>query len=403
MHLINALARWPSLEVITRRPAFSSALIWQMLRRLAARHVQSPFFFSSRSYCASKHDEPISPDCATPLFQPAKVEPPHRSAIITLAQAPSKSIDLAAMHVTPWSRRESSVTRPLTGLFPSGEITSTMSQSTTPTPLNKRIGFIGSGQMAEALARGLLDRGIIKGEQISCSDPNPARKEVFKSFGSSPYESNVDVAKNCDVLFIAVKPQHVSETLEEVRPVLTNNHTIVSIAAGITLGTMLEAAGPDARVIRVMPNTPCLVGETAAAMCLGGKADASDEKVARQIFEAVGRIYTVDEKLLSAVTGLSGSGPAYVFMMIEAMADGGVKAGLPRDIAQALAAQTVLGSAKMVLETGKHPGALKDMVTSPGGTTIAGVHELEKAGVRAAFMSAVVAATNRADELSKHK
>jgi pyrroline-5-carboxylate reductase len=278
-----------------------------------------------------------------------------------------------------------------------------MSQVISPSPLNKRVGFIGSGQMAEALARGLLDRGIIKGSQIACSDPNPIRKDVFKSFGSSPYESNVDVAKNSDVLFIAVKPQHVSETLEEVRPVLTDSHTIVSIAAGITLGTMLEAAGPDARVIRVMPNTPCLVGETAAAMCLGGKADASDEKVARQIFEAVGRIYTVDEKLLSAVTGLSGSGPAYTFMMIEALADGGVKAGLPRDIAQALAAQTVLGSAKMVLETGKHPGALKDMVTSPGGTTIAGVHELEKAGIRAAFMSAVVAATNRADELSKSK
>ncbi|GFH15156.1 pyrroline-5-carboxylate reductase [Haematococcus lacustris] len=171
-------------------------------------------------------------------------------------------------------------------------------------------------------------------------------------------------------------------------------------AAGVTVDKLVDAAGPHARVVRVMPNTPCLVGETAAAMCLGGKADASDEQLVRQLFEAVGKIYTVDEKLLAAVTGLSGSGPAYVFMMVEALADGGVKAGLPREIAQALAAQTVLGSAKMVLETGKHPGALKDMVTSPGGTTIAGVHELEKAGVRAAFMSAVVAATNRANELS---
>ncbi len=175
---------------------------------------------------------------------------------------------------------------------------------------------------------------------------------------------------------------------------------VVSIAAGVTLNTLKEAAGADARVIRVMPNTPCLVGETAAAMCLGGSADDNDAELVRKLFSSVGTIYRVDEKLLSAVTGLSGSGPAYVFVMIEALADGGVKAGLPRDIAQQLAAQTVLGSAKMVLETGKHPGVLKDMVTSPAGTTIAGVHELEKAGVRAAFINAVNAATLRADELA---
>jgi len=155
---------------------------------------------------------------------------------------------------------------------------------------------------------------------------------------------------------------------------------------------MLEAAGAETRIVRVMPNTPCLVGEVAAAMCLGGKADEKDEALVRSLFEAVGKIYTVQESVLPAVTGLSGSGPAYVFIMIEAMADGGVKCGLPRDIALALAAQTVLGAAKMVMETGKHPGALKDMVTSPGGTTIAGLHELERAGMRAAFMNAVVAA-----------
>ncbi|KAL6764016.1 pyrroline-5-carboxylate reductase [Haematococcus lacustris] len=266
--------------------------------------------------------------------------------------------------------------------------------------LDKRIGFLGSGQMAEALARGLMAKGIIAGDRMYCSDPNPLRRELFRGWGSTPFESNLDVVRNSDVLFIAVKPQHVFQLLTEVRPVLHERHTIVSIAAGVTVDKLVDAAGPHARVVRVMPNTPCLVGETAAAMCLGGKADASDEQLVRQLFEAVGKIYTVDEKLLAAVTGLSGSGPAYVFMMVEALADGGVKAGLPREIAQALAAQTVLGSAKMVLETGKHPGALKDMVTSPGGTTIAGVHELEKAGVRAAFMSAVVAATNRANELS---
>lgn len=213
-----------------------------------------------------------------------------------------------------------------------------------------------------------------------------------------------------------------------------------------------DAAGEDKKIIRVMPNTPCLVGEVASAMCLGGRATEEDSKVVKTLFSAVGFCCVVDEKLLSAVTGLSGSGPAYVFVMIEAMADGGVKAGLPRDIAQQLAAQTVFGSAKMVLQTGKHPGQLKDMVTSPAGpfpastcccvlpaaaagcmgmiwsslhcssavcsvkrkplkhcvstwlvavgTTIAGVHELEKAGVRAAFMNAVTVAATKADSLA---
>lgn len=267
--------------------------------------------------------------------------------------------------------------------------------------LDKRIGFIGSGNMAEALARGLMKKGLVTGDRISCSDPSPARKELFRSFGAVPYESNLDVTRNCDVLFISVKPQQVAQVLAEVRTVLTDSHTVVSIAAGITVDKLVESAGPDAHIVRVMPNTPCLVGETAAAMCLGGRANTADETLVRNLFEAVGKIYTVDEKLMAAVTGLSGSGPAYVYMMIEALADGGVRAGLPRDISQALAAQTVVGSARMVLDTGMHPGALKDMVTSPGGTTIAGVHELEKAGVRAAFMNAVVAATERAVQLAK--
>ncbi|KAF6257911.1 pyrroline-5-carboxylate reductase [Scenedesmus sp. NREL 46B-D3] len=233
--------------------------------------------------------------------------------------------------------------------------------------LNKRIGFMGSGQMAEALARGLIDRGVVPASQICCSDPAPARKELFRGLGCTPYDTNFEVAKNCDVVFVSVKP----------------------------------TAGPNARVCRVMPNTPCLVGETAAAMCLGGKATSEDAEIVVALFSAVGKIYQLDEKLLSAVTGLSGSGPAYIYMLIEALADGGVRAGLPRDVAQGLAAQTVYGSAKMVLETGRHPGALKDMVTSPGGTTIAGVHELEKSGFRAACINAVVAAAQRANELSK--
>lgn len=266
---------------------------------------------------------------------------------------------------------------------------------------SKRIGFIGAGQMAEALARGFINKNIIKASNIYATDIMQVRKEVFASFGANAAETNSEVVANSDVVFIAVKPQYVSLVLKEVRPVLTPKTVIVSIAAGVTLATLKEAAGEDSRVIRVMPNTPCLVGETASAMCLGGKADDGDADVVKQLFDAVGTIYKVEEKLLSAVTGLSGSGPAYIFVMIEALSDGGVKAGLPRDIATQLAAQTVLGSAKMVLETGKHPGVLKDMVTSPAGTTIAGVHELEKAGVRNAFINAVTGAAARADELSK--
>ena len=229
-----------------------------------------------------------------------------------------------------------------------------------------------------------------------------------------------------DVLFVCVKPGGVKGLLQEVAPVLGSRHLVVSIAAGVTLADLQAAAGPDARVVRVMPNTPamvgaspgrerghntaqgwrltsprCCAGQTAAALCLGAKATAADGDLVMRLFNSVGRCYTVQETLLDAVTGLSGSGPAYVFLMIEALSDGGVRAGLPRDIATGLAAQTVAGAAAMVLQSGKHTGELKDMVTSPGGTTIAGVHALETGGVRAALMDAVVAATNRAKELSK--
>jgi len=274
--------------------------------------------------------------------------------------------------------------------------------SSAPAPITERIGFLGAGQMAEALARGLIAKGVVRPAQLVCTDPVQARRDLFASLGASAHATAAEVAQNADVLIVAVKPQYAAPVLQELRPLLDPaRHVIVSIAAGITLERLLDAAGPAARCVRVMPNTPCLVGETAAAMCLGGGATAADGDLVGAVFGAVGRIYQVDEKLLAAVTGLSGSGPAYVFLAIEALADGGVRAGLPRDVATALAAQTVYGSAKMVLETGKHPGALKDMVTSPGGTTIAGVHELEKASTRAAFMNAVVAATQRANELSR--
>eukprot|EP00882_Tetradesmus_deserticola_P008406 GHRQ01008864.1.p1 GENE.GHRQ01008864.1~~GHRQ01008864.1.p1 ORF type:complete len:261 (+),score=34.39 GHRQ01008864.1:684-1466(+) len=193
--------------------------------------------------------------------------------------------------------------------------------------LNKRIGFMGSGQMAEALARGLIDRGVVQASQICCSDPAPARKDLFRSLGCTPYDTNLEVAKNCDVVFVSVKPQYVHTVLTEARPVLKEDSLVISIAAGITVAQLLEAAGPNARVCRVMPNTPCLVGESAAAMCLGGKASAEDGEVVVALLSAVGKIYQLDEKLLAAVTGLSGSGPAYIYMLIEALADGGVRAG----------------------------------------------------------------------------
>ena len=174
---------------------------------------------------------------------------------------------------------------------------------------------------------------------------------------------------------------------------------VVSIAAGVCLQDLQNFVGPGVRVVRVMPNTPCLVGASAAAMALGNSANASDREVVRELMAAVGTITLVEEKLLGAVTGLSGSGPAYIFVLIEALADGGVRAGLPRHVAMELATQTVLGSAKMVKETGTHPAQLKDQVASPGGTTIAGLHELEKAGFRCALMNAVTGAAERASKL----
>lgn len=267
--------------------------------------------------------------------------------------------------------------------------------------LDKHVGFIGAGQMAEALARGFSDKGMVPADHMHCTDPSKQRRDLFEELGAHAYEKAAQVAEKSDVIFIAVKPQYVGTVLKEMKGQLKKETIIVSIAAGVPLAAMKEAVGGEVKLIRVMPNTPCLVGETASAMCLGGSATEDDAEVVRSLFSSVGTIFKVDEKLLSAVTGLSGSGPAYIFVMIEALADGGVLAGLPRDVAQQLAAQTVLGSAKMVIQTGKHPGALKDMVTSPAGTTIAGVHELEKAGVRNAFINAVLAASNRADELSK--
>ncbi|MFO1488846.1 MAG: pyrroline-5-carboxylate reductase [Verrucomicrobiota bacterium] len=264
------------------------------------------------------------------------------------------------------------------------------------------IGFLGAGKMATALAKGFVQAGLVTGEQIIASDVFDAALTAFaKDVGAKTAKSNGEVAGFANVLILAVKPDQVAGVLSEIRGAITPKHLVISIAAGISLAKMEAALNSDAHIIRVMPNTPALVGASASAFALGKSATAEDAALAQKLLSAVGVAYQVKEGLLDAVTGLSGSGPAYVYQFIEALSDGGVASGLPREVATKLAAQTVLGAARMVLETGQHPGALKDQVTSPGGTTIEGLHELEKGRLRGTVMSAVRAATEKSKKLGQ--
>lgn len=268
------------------------------------------------------------------------------------------------------------------------------------TPLG--IGFLGAGQMASALAAGWKAAGWLDASRSVAADPYAAAREKFaKVVGVKASESNAEVLAACDVIVLAVKPQVMAAVLSEIRPHVQPRHLFVSIAAGVTLAKLGDGLGTSTRLVRVMPNTPCLLGASASGYAASASAKSEDVSLVGKLFNAVGKAFALPEHLLDAVTGLSGSGPAFVYVMIEALADGGVRVGLPRDAALALAAQTVLGSARMVLETGQHPGALKDAVASPGGTTIAGLHALERGGIRAALMDAVEAATRRAEELGK--
>ncbi len=266
--------------------------------------------------------------------------------------------------------------------------------------LMQSIGFLGAGQMAQALARGFVAAGLVDGKQIAAFDPSSGAIEAFcsKVPGARRMDDNRRVVEQSDVLFLAVKPQSVRAVLAELRGPFDGNKLLISIAAGVRLKALAEGLG-GGRFIRVMPNTPCLVGMSASAYSLGPGATAADGELVANLLGAVGRAFPVDEKLLDAVTGLSGSGPAYVYVVIEALTDGAVRMGLPRDVAAALAAQTVKGAAEMVLATGEHPAALKDRVASPGGTTIAGLQALEAGGIRATLMAAVEAASRRATEL----
>lgn len=264
-----------------------------------------------------------------------------------------------------------------------------------------QVGFLGAGRMATALAKGWLRAGLIHADGCRASDPLPQARQAFTvETGCLAVVGNREIVPPSDVLVLAVKPQSMPALLEEIRPLVAGK-LVVSIAAGITLRQLAAGLGSSCRLIRVMPNTPCLIGASASGYSPGDNASAEDLALVDRLLKAVGVAFRLPEHLLDAVTGLSGSGPAFVYLMIEALSDGGVRVGLPRDVATALAAQTVLGAAKMVLETQSHPGVLKDMVASPGGTTIAGLHALERGGVRGALMDAVEAATRRAIELGK--
>jgi pyrroline-5-carboxylate reductase len=267
-----------------------------------------------------------------------------------------------------------------------------------------KIGFLGAGKMATALAKGLVRAKLAAAREIIGSDPHEAAREHFaKETGAKTTASNVDAAKFADILILATKPDQIAAALAEIHEQLKSkkDYLVLSIAAGVTISKMEAALPAGARVIRVMPNTPALIGESASAFATGKNATAADGELAKKLLSSVGVAFQVKESLLDAVTGLSGSGPAYVYQFIEALSDGGVASGLPRDIATRLAAQTVSGAAQMVLQTGQHPGALKDQVTSPGGTTIEGLHELEKGKLRATVMNAVRAATEKSKKLGQ--
>jgi pyrroline-5-carboxylate reductase len=264
---------------------------------------------------------------------------------------------------------------------------------------NKKIGFIGCGKMGSALIDGLIASGTCGGENIVATDISREMIEkVAAASGFRALESGVEVADSSEIIVLCVKPNDAAGALENVRPHLAGK-LVISIAAGVKIAALQKAAGPDAHLARVMPNTPALIHRGAACYSIGENATPEDAAAVERIFRAVGRVFPVKEDLLDVVTGLSGSGPAYVYVVIEAMADAGVLMGLPRDLALQLSAQTVAGAAEMVLRTGHHPAQLKDMVTSPGGTTIAGLETLEQAGVRSAFLKAVRAATERSREL----
>lgn len=265
------------------------------------------------------------------------------------------------------------------------------------------ISFIGAGNMAEAMIRGLLRGNLFAPDEITASGPREERmRELAERFRIRTTTDNHEAAKAGGIVVLSVKPQILSRVLEQVGKDISPDSLVISIAAGVPVAAIQSRLAEGTRVIRAMPNTPALVDAAATAIAGGEHARPSDLEAAKRIFDAVGMTVILEESAMDAVTGLSGSGPAYVFLILEALSDAGVKVGLSRRNAQLLAAQTLLGSAKLLLETNEHPGRLKDMVTSPGGTAITGLHTLENGGVRTTLMNAVEAATRRSRELGEN-
>jgi len=266
---------------------------------------------------------------------------------------------------------------------------------------DKKVGVIGGGKMGEALIGGMISGRLVSSESITVSDMLTERLDYFgNKYQINVTRNNTEASKNADIVILAVKPQNMAEVLEGVASMIDETKLIISIAAGITTRFIEEHLKNGVRVIRAMPNTPALIGEGATAVAKGGNAGEDDLALVRHIFDSVGLTVVVREDLMDAVTGLSGSGPAYGFVIIEALSDAGVNMGLSRDIALKLSAQTLLGAAKLCLKGGKHPAELKDMVASPGGTTIAGLKAIENGNLRATLIAAVEAATLRSRELT---
>jgi len=266
----------------------------------------------------------------------------------------------------------------------------------------RSVGFVGAGNMGEALIKGLLAANLVPAEAIHATDVRLERlKELNRQYGIQISSDNAELIRHADIVILAVKPQIMDAVLTEIAPVVTRRKLLISIAAGVSTAKIRAVLGKDARLIRVMPNTPALVLEGVTAVAKAEGLEADDLETAGEIFSAVGRVVVLGEELMDAVTGLSGSGPAYIAVVIESLADGGVRMGLDRITAMTLATQTVLGTAALLRETGLHPGAVKDMVCSPGGTSIAGIAALEEGGIRTTFIKAVERATQRSRELGQ--
>lgn len=270
-----------------------------------------------------------------------------------------------------------------------------------PVNLQERVAIIGAGVMGEAFIRGLLRAELLTRDQLIAADKSAERRHhIQQTYGVQVTADNAEACRHADTAVVAVKPQHIVEALRELAPAVDpQRHLVISIAAGVPTAFLERRLPPGTPVVRAMPNIAALVGQAASALCCGAFAHAAHQERARRIFEAIGQTVTVPENLMDAVTGLSGSGPAYAYLMVEALMEGGIAAGLSRDAALFLAAQTLAGAARMVLETGRHPAELRNWVTSPAGTTAAGLRVLESRGVRGALIDAVLAGTRRSREL----